>query len=143
MSLIILLLPLLSFLALIFVGKRLSRQGDWLATASLFICLILAALVLFAKLTLFPQPITFSFPWINFGTVPLVGPLQVFLGLTIDNLSAVMLVVVTLVSSLVHLFSIGYMEGDSRYSRYFAYLGIFTFSMLIIVLTSNFFTMYV
>ncbi|HLX12204.1 MAG TPA: NADH-quinone oxidoreductase subunit L, partial [Bacteroidota bacterium] len=65
------------------------------------------------------------------------------LGITIDNLTAIMLVVVTLVSTLVHLFSTSYMEGDIRYSRYFAYLGIFTFSMLIIVLTNNFFAMYV
>ena len=54
-----------------------------------------------------------------------------------------MLVVVTVVSSLVHIFSIGYLKDDVRYSRYFAYLGFFTFSMLGIVLTNNFFTMYV
>jgi NADH-quinone oxidoreductase subunit L len=51
--------------------------------------------------------------------------------------------VVTVISSLVHIFSIGYMKDDIRYSRYFAYLGFFTFSMLGIVLTNNFFTMYV
>src|SRR5207247_2397816 len=48
-----------------------------------------------------------------------------------------------LVSSLVHLFSLGYMRGDVRFERYYAYLGLFTFSMLVIVLTNNFFTMYV
>ena len=69
--------------------------------------------------------------------------LKMVLGIAIDNLAAIMLVVVTLVSSLVHLFSIEYMHGDIRYSRYFAYLGIFTFSMLMIVLADNFFIIYV
>jgi NADH-quinone oxidoreductase subunit L len=61
----------------------------------------------------------------------------------VDNVAAIMLVVVTIVSALVHLFSIGYMKGDVRYGRYFAYLGIFSFSMLGIVLTNNFLMMYV
>ncbi|MBI1803842.1 MAG: NADH-quinone oxidoreductase subunit L [Ignavibacteriae bacterium] len=139
----VLILPLLSFLALIFFGKRLSRGGDWLGTSILFVCLALSAVVMVQKLTVIEQAIVLSFRWIDFGAVPVLGSLQVYLGITIDNLSAIMLVVVCLVSSLVHLFSIGYMKGDIRYSRYFAYLGVFTFSMLVIVLTNNFFTMYV
>ena len=98
---------------------------------------------MYNKLTSFAEPISFSFRWIDFGNVPFLGPLQVHLGLTIDNLAAIMMVVVCIVSAFVHLFSIGYMHGDVRYSRYFAYLGLFTFSMLVIVLTNNFFTMYV
>ena len=54
-----------------------------------------------------------------------------------------MLVVVTLISTLVHFFSIGYMKGDVRYSRYFAFLGFFSFSMLLIVLANNLFLLYV
>ncbi len=141
-SILVLLLPLLSFLTLIFLGKKLSRGGDWLATASLFAALALSAIVLVGKLSI-EKPVVFTFPWIDFGALPGGAPFEVFLGLTIDNLSAIMMLVVTLVSSLVHLFSIGYMHGDVRYSRYFAFLGLFTFSMLVIVLTSNFFTMYV
>jgi len=142
LSLTILFLPLLSFVVLLFFGKRLPRQGDWLATALLFVCLGLSFVVLVQKLSI-EEPISFVFSWINFGNVPLLGSLHVDLGITIDNLCAIMMTVVTIVSSLVHLFSIGYMHEDVRYSRYFAYLGIFTFSMLAIVLTSNFFTMYV
>jgi NADH-quinone oxidoreductase subunit L len=142
-SLIILVLPLLSFLTLIFFGKRMSRQGDWFGTSILFICLALSLIIAYAKITGSPEPITISFKWVDFGNVPLLGFLQVYLGLVIDNLSAIMMVVVCIVSALVHLFSIGYMKGDVRYSRYFAYLGLFTFSMLVIVLTNNFFTMYV
>ncbi len=142
LSLIVLLLPLAGFLLLIFFGKRLPRQGDWLGTTFLFVCLAFSSVILINKLGI-EEPVSLSFQWIDFGNVPVIGPLQVYLGLTVDNLSAVMMVVVSLVSSLVHLFSIGYMHDDVRYSRYFAYLGIFTFSMLVIVLTNNFFTMYV
>lgn len=143
LSLVILLLPLLSFLILVFFGKRISRQGDWFSTSILFLCLGLSFFVMYHKLTGFDQPINYTFKWLDFGNVPLLGLLQINLGLVIDNLSAIMMVVVCIVSAFVHLFSIGYMKGDVRYSRYFAYLGIFTFSMLVIVLTNNFFTMYV
>jgi len=68
-----------------------------------------------------------------------IGELKIELGMMIDNVTAIMLVVVCTVSSLVHLFSIGYMHNDIRYGRYYAYLGLFTFSMLGIVLTNNFF----
>ncbi len=142
-SLIVLLLPLISFVTLIFLGKRLSRQGDWLGTSVLFICLAISFFIMYQKLTVFDEPISLSFKWVDFGNVPLLGFLQMYLGLVIDNLSAIMMVVVCIVSALVHLFSIGYMKGDVRYTRYFAYLGLFTFSMLVIVLTNNFFTMYV
>jgi len=64
-------------------------------------------------------------------------------GILIDNVTAVMLLVVTIVSTLVHLFSIGYMHGDPRYSRYFAYLSIFSFSMLGLVLAESFLFIYI
>ena len=55
----------------------------------------------------------------------------------VDNLTAIMLFVVTLVSFLVHLFSMGYMHGERRYNRFYAYLALFTFSMLGLIITSN------
>src|SRR5258706_11409993 len=138
----ILLLPLVAFVILIFFGKKLYRQGDWIGTGIMFVALALSVFVLVNKLGT-NEALVYTMQWVDFGNVPLVGPLQINLGIMVDNLSAIMLVVVCLVSSLVHLFSIGYMQDDVRYSRYFAYLGIFTFSMLMIVLTNNFFTMYV
>ena len=143
LSTVVYLLPLIGFITLIFFGKHLPRQGDWLETGLLFVSLALALVIAQSKLTAFEEPVSMNFQWVDFGNVPMIGPLQITLGVTIDNLSAIMMVVVCLVSALVHLFSIGYMQGDVRYSRYFAYLGIFTFSMLTIVLTNNFFTMYV
>ncbi len=143
LSLAILLLPLASFVVLIFFGKKLPRGGDWLGTGLLFLCLGLSVGVLFQRVAGPAAADVLRFSWVDFGNVPGIGPLKVDLGFAVDNLAAIMMTVVCLVSSLVHLFSIGYMHGDVRYSRYFAYLGIFTFSMLMIVLTNNFFLMYV
>jgi len=143
LALTVLFLPLIGFAVLIFFGKRLPRQGDWFETALLFAALALSIVICYAKITSIPGTINYTFHWVDFGNVPLIGSLQIDLGIGIDNLSVIMLVVVCIVSSLVHLFSIAYMHGDVRYSRYFAYLGIFTFSMFVIVLTNNFFTMYV
>jgi len=66
------------------------------------------------------------------------GGLSASFGGYVDSLTAVMLVVVTLVSFLVHLYSVGYMKEDPGYDRFFAYLGLFTFSMLVLVLSPNF-----
>ncbi|MEX0769602.1 MAG: NADH-quinone oxidoreductase subunit L [Balneolaceae bacterium] len=144
LSSIILLLPLLGFIVLIFTGKRLPRNGDLLATGLLTLSCILAFILLFSKLTLYPdQSFSHTFTWVTFGETSFFGSLAIEFGIMLDNLTVVMLVVVTLVSMLVHIFSIGYMEGDIRYSRYFAYLGLFSFSMLGIVLTHNLLLMYI
>src|SRR5258708_24583323 len=71
------------------------------------------------------------FPWIN------SGDLQVVWALRVDTLTAVMLVVVNTVSSLVHLYSIGYMDEDPYRPRFFAYLSLFTFAMLMLVTADN------
>ncbi|TVQ66662.1 MAG: NADH-quinone oxidoreductase subunit L [Balneolaceae bacterium] len=137
-SLFILLLPLLGFLILILFGKRLPRQGDWLGTGFLGITLLLSLWLLIVKISSHSTEVFSSgFTW------ALIGDYSFTLGIMIDNLTVVMLVVVTLVSTLVHLFSIAYMKDDVRYSRYYAYLGLFSFSMLGIVLTSNLLLMYI
>jgi NADH-quinone oxidoreductase subunit L len=144
LSVIAYLLPLLGFTVLIFFNKRLPRQGDLIETALVFIGLALSAVIFAVKLGSYhDETIQTTFTWVNWGTVPGVGPMTMTLGFMIDNLAVVMMLVVYIVSALVHLFSIGYMHGDVRYGRYFAYLGVFTFSMLGIVLTNNFFMMYV
>lgn len=144
LSLAVLLLPLFNFVVLVFFNRKLPRQGDWLATSLLFAGLALSIVVLYTKLTAYhDETIQTVFTWVNFGNVPGLGQFKWDLGFAIDNLAAIMMVAVNIVSAFVHLFSIGYMEGDVRYGRYFAYLGVFTFSMLGIVLTNNFFLMYV
>jgi NADH-quinone oxidoreductase subunit L len=144
LSIVAYLLPLLGFTILIFFSKRLPRQGDLIETGLVFCGLVISIIILAVKLGSYhDETIQMNFTWVDFGNVPGFGPMKMTLGLMLDNLSATMLLVVYIVSSLVHLFSIGYMHGDVRYGRYFSYLGIFTFSMLGIVLTNNFFLMYV
>ena len=139
-----LLLPLCGFVLMIFFGKRLPRQGDWLSTSVIAVSLGMAVAVLAAKIGSYGgETLTLNFTWVDLHNVPLIGALPIVLGVAVDNLTAVMLVVVTLISTLVHLISIGYMHGDIRYSRYFAYLGFFSFSMLMIVLANNLFLLYV
>jgi NADH-quinone oxidoreductase subunit L len=72
-----------------------------------------------------------------------VGPLQLDLAFQVDQLSAVMLLVVTGVGSLIHLFSVGYMKSDPGYARYFAYLNLFVVFMLVLVLGSSFPVMFI
>lgn len=135
---LILFLPLIGFLLLIFFGNSMPRKGDWLGTGILATTLILSIVLLVSKLTNSPdESISAAFDWVS------IGNLTFTFGIMIDNLAAVMLVVVTLVSTLVHLFSIAYMKEDVRYSRYFAYLGFFSFSMLGIVVTDNILLMYI
>jgi NADH-quinone oxidoreductase subunit L len=138
LPLTILLLPLLGFVLMLFIGKRLPRQGDWLATGGLATAFLLSAYLLITKLGSYPEEVfSHSFTWVT------IGSLNIDLGIMVDNLTTVMLVIVTLVSTLVHFFSMAYMEGDKRYSRYYAYLGLFSFSMLGIVLTNSLLLMYV
>ena len=66
-----------------------------------------------------------------------VGNLHLEFGLLIDTLAATMLMVVTFVGTLIHIYSIGYMHGDSRYRRFFVYLNLFMTSMLILVLATT------
>jgi NADH-quinone oxidoreductase subunit L len=71
------------------------------------------------------------------------GDLRIELGLFIDRLTAVMLLLVTIVSSLVHVYTIGYMHGEKGYARFFAYIALFTFSMLMLVMADNFLQLFV
>jgi len=133
-------LPLLSFFVNIAVGKRLPRKGDWLSLATIAAGLAMSIGIFFEVFRAYDPNFKYHvvLPWVS------VGDRAVFnTGILIDNLTAVMLLVVTGVSTLVHLFSVGYMHGDPRYSRFFAYLSIFSFSMLGLVLAESLFFIYV
>ncbi|MFN3560813.1 MAG: NADH-quinone oxidoreductase subunit L [Chloroherpetonaceae bacterium] len=135
-SIYILLLPLFSFAVQIFFGKKLPRNGDFLATGIIAVSLGLSLYVAFSALGQENFQQEWNFTWANLGTM------EIKLGILIDKITAVMLIVVTGISFLVHFFSIGYMAGEPRYEQYFGYLGIFTFSMLGIVLSNNLFAIY-
>lgn len=136
---IILLLPLLSFAVLVFFGKRIGKPSAYIGTTILGIDLVLAAIVCYSKLVTYADVkiIQMKFTWFSLGNI------NINVGIGIDNLAALMLMVVTVISFLVHMFSIEYMHGDKRYTRYFSYLGIFTFSMLGIVMGNNLLFMYI
>jgi NADH-quinone oxidoreductase subunit L len=133
-------LPLLSFFINIAVGKRLPRKGDWLSLATIGAGLVMSLVIFFEVFRIYDPNFKYHVvvPWLSLG-----GRFVIKAGILVDNLTAVMLVVVTLVSFLVHLFSVGYMHGDPKYSRYFAYLSIFSFSMIGLVLAESFFFIYI
>lgn len=137
-SLLILFLPLAAFTIQIFMGKRLLRQGDWVSVGAVVMTLVLA-IAMFASM-LFGHDPNFSqqasFTWLDMGIF------KIRLGFLVDNITITMLLVVALISTMTHIFSLKYMEGDIRYSRYYAYLGLFTFSMNGIVLANNLISMY-
>ncbi|MFP6739735.1 MAG: NADH-quinone oxidoreductase subunit L [Planctomycetota bacterium] len=138
-ALAILLCPLAGFVVQVFFGKRLPRQGDWLPTGCMLIALGIASWMMTVLLST-PHGIEQSHSWeIMKGWLSSGGEngLSINFGILVDNLTIVMLFVVTLVSFLVHLYSCGYMHGEERYNRFFAYLGLFSFSMLGLCIASN------
>jgi NADH-quinone oxidoreductase subunit L len=109
-----------------------SRAAEFITTGLLFVSAALSWLVLVDIGFLHRDVVRIApFPWIN------SGDLQVVWALRVDTLTAVMLVVVNTVSSLVHLYSIGYMDEDPNRPRFFGYLSLFTFAMLMLVTADN------
>lgn len=142
LSIAILFLPLIGFAIVVILGKRFPKLY-LLEVGILTIAFTLSLIVMFSKLSYFPKDIVSEFTWITIGNAPLNGVINIDLGIKIDNITVLMLFVVNLISMLVHYYSIEYMHGDKRYTRYFSYLGLFTFSMLGIVLTHNILMMYI
>src|SRR2546423_3491386 len=108
-----------------------SRAAELITTGLLFVCAALSWFVLVDVGFLHHDARIALFPWIN------SGELQVAWSLRVDTLTAVMLVVVNTISSLVHLYSIGYMDEDPYRPRFFGYLSLFTFAMLMLVTADN------
>lgn len=137
-SLAILFLPLLGFIVTLLLGKKV-KSIYLFEVFILTITLIASIVVAFGKLSYFiDDKIIAEVQWFK-----LSDTISIQLGFLMDNITVLMLFVVSLISALVHYFSIAYMKGDERYNRYFAYLGIFTFSMNGIVLTHNILMMYI
>ena len=137
------LLPFGGFLVNAFVGKRLPKSiSGGLATAVMAASFAIAVMQVLALAGMPPesrQIIQTLFNWIR------VGDFSLDLSLRLDALSAVMILVVTGIGSLIHLYSISYMhdETDPEYARYFSYLNLFCFFMLMLVLGSNVLVMFV
>jgi NADH-quinone oxidoreductase subunit L len=143
LALIILGLPLLAFLLIVFVTRRSKMFSAAIAILAMAIAMVLA-FVVFAQVYA-GQTASLQINWLRLypGDTPTVNGVQTWLplGIAVDSLAAIMLIVVTVVSFLVHVYSRSYMiehgHVDPGYSRFFAYLSLFTFSMLAVVLADN------
>jgi NADH-quinone oxidoreductase subunit L len=133
------LLPFLSFVVILFFGNRFADQGHRIGIAAVGIGLLLS-LVAFFELAGGRAEIEKAWTWFAFDAGQ---SLEVEFGMKLDFLTAVMFVVVTAVSLLVHIYSTGYMQGEARYTFFFAALSLFTSSMLFLVIANNFVQMFV
>jgi len=124
------LLPALSFFVILFFGKKLPKGGSEsgiLAVGTSFVLAVIVAAQWIDKGEIVDQHLTW---WTN-------GKVHITIGQHVDGLTAMMFVVVTFVSLMVHIYSTGYMHGDVRFTYFFAALSLFTASMLFMVLADN------
>lgn len=140
------LLPLMSFLLLgLFGRKYIGNAAGFVGVASLLTSAGISAYgawQYFGSLGnvngVYQAIVPFKFNWLEFAP-----GVSIDMGIVADPISVMMLVVVTFVSLMVHVFSLGYMKGEERFATYYAYLSLFTFSMLGLVLSSNIFQIYI
>ena len=145
----ILLLPLLSFLLIgvpEFVGKRYAwphKAAGLIGTISIGVVTALSYITAFSYFTMprlddgtLPTIVPYNYTWLPLGN------LHFDLGILLDPVSVMMLIVISTVSLMVHVYSFGYMHGEKGFQRYYAFLSLFTMSMLGLVLATNIFQMY-
>lgn len=128
-------LPLAGFLILVFLGRRIGEPGaGWLATLAVGGSFVVSLVTFFEMRGLEESERALTqtlFEWLP------VGGFQIDMGFLADQLSITMLLFVTGIATLIHLYAIGYMHGDERFSKFFVYLNLFVFSMVMLVLGDN------
>ncbi len=129
-------LPLAGALVNILLGDRIGRRAHWVAVPTVAGS-FLAACAVFTRAWDGGSFTSRLFPWI------VAGRFEAWVVAFVDPLTCVMLLVVTGVGALIHLYSVGYMHGDPGYARYFAYLNLFVFSMTMLVIAGDFLLLYV
>ena len=144
-TLLILLLPLLSFIILGLVDTKWSPRVA--GTIGTFVLGIITALSYYTAWDYFSmhqiagvyeKVIPYNIEWLRFTEL-----LHINLGILLDPISVMMLVVITTISFMVNIYSLGYMKNDKGFERYYAFLSLFTFSMLGLVIATNIFQMYI
>ncbi|KAA6338219.1 NADH-quinone oxidoreductase subunit L [termite gut metagenome] len=141
----ILLLPMLSFLILGLGGSRFKPvHAGWIGTLCLGLVTLLSYYTAWQYFTaprtpegVFATLMPYNFTWLRFTET-----LHLDLGILLDPISVMMLVVISTVSLMVHIYSFGYMKGERGFQRYYAFLGLFSMSMLGLVVATNIFQMY-
>ncbi|MEA2607837.1 MAG: NADH-quinone oxidoreductase subunit [Chloroflexota bacterium] len=139
---LIAILPLAGFAVSALIGRRLGKQAHWIPVGAVFLTWLIAMGVAFSALTGAAPFGEHGFGVHLFQWIP-AGGFQVDAGFYVDNLTACLLIVVTTIGLLVHVYSIGYMSHDPGYWRFFAYLNLFMFSMLLLVLADSFLVVFV
>ncbi|MXY73300.1 MAG: NADH-quinone oxidoreductase subunit L [Dehalococcoidia bacterium] len=131
--------PGIAFIVMAAFGRNLPRQGDWLAVlcATSIFALFFAVLANFLNLGEAAWPVLNSIEWTA------IGDFHLRMGIAVDQITIVMLAVITTVALMVNIFSVGYMKGEPRYWWYFAVLQLFVASMLMLVLADNLLLLYV
>jgi NADH-quinone oxidoreductase subunit L len=146
-SILILALPALMFLILGIGGKYLKpKVSGLLGTVSMATTTVLGYLTAFQYFFVVGKGAdgaykaieVFNYEWLRF-----TDALHIHLGMYLDPISSLMLVVITTVSLMVHIYSLGYMHGEKGFERYYAFLSLFSFSMLGLVVATNIFQMYI
>lgn len=138
MYLAIIILPLLGSIASGFFGRKIGVSGSQIITCTAVITTTFLAVLAFFEVGLNNIPVSIEvFRWIDSES------LNVSWGFHFDSLTVSMLIPVLIVSSLVHIYSIGYMSHDPHNQRFFSYLSLFTFMMVILVTANNFILMFV
>lgn len=129
------LFPLVSFILLLLIGKKLKERCAYVGILLTFISLIFSVMVLIDRL--YMSTFKVERTWLT------IGEFSIQVGFEVTPLNALMLVIVSTVSLLVHMYSKAYMKGEKRFSVFYAYLGFFTFAMLSLVLSTNLLQLYV
>ena len=143
-SFLILLLPALSFVILALAGMKMSHKtAGLIGTTSLGLVTVLSYLTAFAYFGAdrladgsYATVVPYNFTWLPLGN------LDFDMGILLDPISVMMLIVISTVSLMVHIYSFGYMHGEKGFQRYYAFLSLFTMSMLGLVVATNIFQMY-
>jgi len=140
---VILLMPLLGFVVLSLFGDKIRDHGEGQGASVLACMTVLTSFAIavwsvlrLRALVAGPENLRFTQPFLGVNWIE-AGGFQVQANLLLDNLSAVMILVVTGIGSLIHIYSVGYMSHDPERVRYFSYLNLFTFFMLLLVLGGN------
>jgi NADH-quinone oxidoreductase subunit L len=132
-------LPLAGAVLNLFFGRRMGKAAGWVASATVGLAFAIGVAVLLDLLSLPAeqhQHVVELFPWID------AGGLSLRVSFLVDPLSLTMVLVVTGVGALIHVYAVGYMDGDPRFERFFAYLNLFVFFMLVLVLANDYLLLY-
>lgn len=131
------LFPLAAFLVLLALGRSFRRAGVLIGTIGSLAAFVLSLIIVMERLGENAVDYNYAFDWI------VIGDYTLRIGFEVTNLTALMLVVVTLVSLLVNVYSAGYMKKDERITVFYGYVALFTFSMLGLVLSDNLLSLYI